>query len=402
MLLGKKVLLAVCGSIAAYKAATLIRLLTKSGAEVKVIMTTSACGFITPLTLSTLSGNPVSINFVQDQDNDLWNSHVEMGLWADLMLIAPASANSLAKSAQGICDNFLQAVYLSARCPVWWAPAMDLDMWEHPATKQNIQALQTFGNRILEPAMGSLASGLEGKGRLMEPEDIHAAVLSFFNGNKPYEGKIVLITAGPTYEPIDPVRFIGNRSTGKMGFAIAEEIASQGAKVILISGPTVLTAKHSSIQCFRVESALQMKNVVLDNFDASDAAIFCAAVADYTPVDVAAQKIKKKEQRFDLALTKTDDIAALCGMRKKEHQFIVGFALETEHEAENARVKMNSKNQNMIVLNSLNDAGAGFSGDTNKVIIYSVQGEEYNFELKSKKAVAKDIVNTMSNLWLGK
>ncbi len=399
MLQGKKVLLAVCGSIAAYKAATLVRLLTKSGAEVKVVMTASACGFITPLTLSTLSGHPVRLDFVDDQDSGLWNSHVEMGLWADLMIVAPASANSLAKAAQGICDNYLQAVYLSARCPVWWAPAMDLDMWAHPATQQNITTLQSFGNRILEPGTGALASGLEGKGRMMEPEDVHAAVVSFFYVAQVFQGKTVLVTAGPTYEAIDPVRFIGNRSSGKMGYAIAEELAQQGAEVILVSGPSSLLPQHTSITLYKVESAAEMKDKVLSYFDRCDAAVFSAAVADYTPVVVADQKIKKKDARFDLELKKTEDIAALCGAKKTNQQFIVGFALETQQEEANALAKMTSKNQDMIVLNSLQDSGAGFAGDTNKVSIYTAKGVKKTVELKSKTAVAKDIVQTMSESW---
>jgi len=400
MLQGKKVLLAVCGSIAAYKAANLIRLLTKSGAEVKVIMTASACDFITPLTLATLSGNPVSTDFVHDPESGVWNSHVEMGLWADLMLVAPASANTVAKAAQGICDNFLQAVYLSARCPVWWAPAMDLDMWMHESTQANIKTLASFGDRILQPGTGSLASGLEGKGRLMEPEELHGHVVSFFEEHKRLQGKIILVTAGPTYEAIDPVRFIGNRSTGKMGYALAEELADQGAKVILISGPTSLVISDASIHRIDVESAAEMKNQVLAHFERCDAAVFSAAVADYTPVEVAHQKIKKKDLRFDLALEKTEDIAALCGAKKKAQQFIVGFALETEHEEANALAKMNAKNQNMIVLNSLQDAGAGFASDTNKITVFTDNGGKRTFELKTKKAVAKDIIDVMFASWL--
>lgn len=400
MLQGKKVLLAVCGSIAAYKAALLVRLLTKSGAEVKVVMTASACDFITPLTLSTLSGHPVSIDFVHDQDSGLWNSHVDMGLWADLMIVAPASANTLAKAAQGICDNYLQAVYLSARCPVWWAPAMDLDMWAHPATQHNISALQSFGNRILEPSTGSLASGLEGKGRMMEPETIHEAIVAFFSVVQTFQGKTVLVTAGPTYEAIDPVRFIGNRSSGKMGYAIAEELASQGAKVILVSGPSSLAAHHPSIRLHKVESAAEMKDTVLSYFNQCHAAVFSAAVADYTPVEVAQQKIKKKDARFALELKKTEDIAAVCGAQKTQGQFIVGFALETQEEEANALAKMNAKRQDMIVLNSLQDPGAGFAGDTNKITIYTVQGVKKTFELKSKTAVAQDIVHMMSESWL--
>lgn len=402
MLQGKKVLLGVCGSIAAYKAAHLIRLLTKSGAEVRVIMTASASDFITPLTLSTLSNYPVSSEFTHDKASGLWNSHVEMGLWADLFIIAPASANSLAKAAQGICDNYLQAVYLSARCPVWWAPAMDLDMWQHPSTQTNIQKLQSYGNRILDPGTGPLASGLEGKGRMMEPEQIAEVVQQYFNVSGKLAGKKIIVTAGPTYEPIDPVRFIGNRSSGKMGYAIAEELAHEGAEVYLISGPSQVKSVHKGIVLHQVESAAQMKDQVLQYFDQCDAAIFSAAVADYTPETVADQKIKKKEDRFAIEVVKTIDIAAACGAKKKSGQFLVGFALETEHEEANALKKMFSKKQDMIVLNSLRDPGAGFSGDTNKISIYTSSGEKVAFGLKSKNEVAKDIVQKICQEWLKK
>jgi len=402
MLQGKKVLLGVCGSIAAYKAAHLIRLLTKSGAEVRVIMTASASDFITPLTLSTLSNYPVSSEFTHDKASGLWNSHVEMGLWADLMIIAPASANSLAKAAQGICDNYLQAVYLSARCPVWWAPAMDLDMWQHPATQSNIQKLQTYGNRILDPGTGQLASGLEGKGRMMEPEQIVEVIHQHFVSNAKLSGKKILVTAGPTYEPIDPVRFIGNRSSGKMGYAIAEELAKEGAEVYLISGPSEVKTIHRNILLHKVESAAQMKDKVMAYFEQSDAAIFSAAVADYTPETVADQKIKKKEERFAIDLIKTIDIAAACGAKKKNGQFLVGFALETEQEEANALKKMSAKKQDMIVLNSLRDTGAGFSGDTNKISIYNAAGQKEEYGLKSKEEVAKDIVHKICLEWLKK
>jgi phosphopantothenoylcysteine decarboxylase/phosphopantothenate--cysteine ligase len=402
MLQGKKVLLGVCGSIAAYKAAHLIRLLTKSGAEIRVIMTTSAFDFITPLTLSTLSNNPVSSEFTPDKASGLWNSHVEMGLWADLMVIAPATANSLAKSAQGICDHYLQAVYLSARCPVWWAPAMDLDMWQHPSTQSNILKLQSYGNRILDPGTGLLASGLEGKGRMMEPEQIAEAIEVYFGKSRKLVGKKILVTAGPTYEPIDPVRFIGNRSSGKMGYAIAEELAGEGAEVYLISGPSSVKVIHPRIVLYKVESAAQMKDQVMAWFDKSDAAIFTAAVADYTAETVADQKIKKKEERFAIDLVKTVDIAAACGAKKKSGQFLVGFALETEEEEANALKKMAAKKQDMIVLNSLRDAGAGFSGDTNKISIYTASGQKEEFDLKSKAEVAKDIVQKICQEWLRK
>jgi phosphopantothenoylcysteine decarboxylase / phosphopantothenate---cysteine ligase len=402
MLQGKKVLLGVCGSIAAYKAAHLIRLLTKSGAEVRVIMTTSASGFITPLTLSTLSNYPVSTDFTHDKASGLWNSHVEMGLWADLFIIAPASANSLAKAAQGICDHYLQAVYLSARCPVWFAPAMDLDMWLHPATQANIQALQAYGNRILDPGTGPLASGLEGKGRMMEPEQILEVVQAYFSSTQKLKGKKIIVTAGPTYEAIDPVRFIGNRSSGKMGYAIAEELAEEGAEVYLISGPSHVKVLHPGIVLHQVESAAQMSDQVMAYFDRCDAAIFSAAVADYTPEIVADQKIKKKDDRFAIDLVKTADIAAACGAQKKSGQFLVGFALETEQEEANALKKMAAKKQDLIVLNSLRDEGAGFSGDTNKISIYTAAGQKQAYELKSKNAVAKDIVQKICLEWLKK
>jgi phosphopantothenoylcysteine decarboxylase/phosphopantothenate--cysteine ligase len=402
MLQGKKVLLGVCGSIAAYKSAHLIRLLTKSGAEVRVIMTASASDFITPLTLSTLSNYPVSSEFTHDKASGLWNSHVEMGLWADLMIIAPASANSLAKAAQGICDNYLQAVYLSARCPVWWAPAMDLDMWLHPATQTNIQLLQSYGNRILDPGTGPLASGLEGKGRMMEPEQIAEVVQQYFQASAKLSGKKIIVTAGPTYEPIDPVRFIGNRSSGKMGYAIAEELAQEGAEVYLISGPSQVKPVHKGIVLHQVESAAEMKDQVMIYFDQCDGAVFSAAVADYTPETVADQKIKKKEDRFAIDLVKTVDIAAACGAKKKNGQFLVGFALETEQEEANALKKMSSKKQDMIVLNSLRDAGAGFSGDNNKISIYTSGGQKVEFGLKSKTEVAKDIVQKICQEWLKK
>jgi len=327
---------------------------------------------------------------------------VEMGLWADLMVIAPASANSLAKSAQGICDNYLQAVYLSARCPVWWAPAMDLDMWQHPATQANIQALQSYGNRILDPGTGPLASGLEGKGRMMEPEQIAEAIQHHFASSQKLKGKKIIVTAGPTYEPIDPVRFIGNRSSGKMGYAIAEELAKEGAEVHLISGPSSVKTIHPSIVLHKVESAAEMKEQVMIYFDQSDAAVFSAAVADYTPETVADQKIKKKEDRFAINLVKTVDIAAACGAQKKAGQFLVGFALETEQEEANALKKMSAKNQDMIVLNSLRDEGAGFSGDTNKISIYTAASQKEEYGLKSKNEVAKDIVHKMCQEWLKK
>jgi phosphopantothenoylcysteine decarboxylase/phosphopantothenate--cysteine ligase len=398
MLKNKKIVVAICGSIAAYKSATLVRLLLKSGAEVRVIMTPSACDFITPLTLSTLSNYPVYTDFFIDEHKTAWNNHVELGLWADLMIVAPASASTIGKAVSGISDNFLLAVYLSAKCPVWWAPAMDLDMWKHESTQQNIQTLIQRGNKVLEPGTGLLASGLEGKGRMMEPEDIALQVEQHLGTIARFQNKKILITAGPTYEAIDPVRFIGNRSTGKMGYAIAEALYEQGAEVTVISGPTALSLSKG-IHVVHVESAQQMLLAVQEQFQNQDAAIFSAAVADYTPELVADQKIKKQEQAFSLQLQKTTDIAAWCGEAKKR-QFLVGFALETENEREYALSKMKRKNQDMIVLNSLNDKGAGFASDTNKITVFSQRDQQYTFELKSKVEVANDIIDIIYQEWI--
>lgn len=393
MLRGKKIILGVTGSIAAYKSAVLTRLLVKSGAEVKVIMTASAHDFITPLTLSTLSRNPVLTQFVKDASGQ-WNNHVDLGLWADAIVIAPASANTIAKMAHGQCDNLLLAVYLSARCPVFLAPAMDLDMLQHPATRTNLATLVEYGNHIIDPDHGELASGLVGRGRMSEPEEILGQLERFFSGGQ-LEGKQVLVTAGPTYEAIDPVRFIGNHSSGKMGFAIAEELAQQGALVNLVTGPTQQHTDHPNIRVIKVTSADQMLEKSLQYFPECNIAVLAAAVADYKPEKVAEQKIKKNGENMTIALTRTPDIAASLGKMKQAGQIIVGFALETEHERDNAFKKLESKNFDFIVLNSLNDQGAGFGHDTNKITIINRRHEVTEFELKNKKAVARDIVGTI-------
>ena len=394
MLQGKKILLGVTGSIAAYKAAILTRLLVKAGAEVHVVMTKSAHDFITPLTLSTLSKNPVLTEFVKDNTGQ-WNNHVELGLWTDAMIIAPASANTLAKMANGICDNLLLAVYLSARCPVFLAPAMDLDMLNHPSTRSNLEKITSFGNHLIDPTYGELASGLVGTGRMAEPEEIVAHLESFFNQTKKLAGKTVLVTAGPTHEAIDPVRFIGNHSSGKMGFAIAESLANAGATVNLVTGPTAQHTSHPGVNVKKVVSAEEMYQVCVDLFPNTDIAVLAAAVADYKPVVKADQKIKKKDDTLTLELTKTHDIAASLGKLKHNGQVIVGFALETEQEQSNALKKLESKNFDLIVLNSLNDNGAGFGHDTNKITLIDRQQNSKSFELKSKKEVARDIVSAI-------
>ena len=393
MLQGKKILLGVTGSIAAYKTAHLTRLLIRQGAEVRVIMTPSAPDFITPLTLSTLSKSPVLIQFQKNETGE-WNNHVDLALWADVMLIAPASANTLAKMAHGICDNLLLATYLSARCPVLFAPAMDLDMLQHPATRISLAKLEKFGNRIIEPGFGELASGLVGQGRMAEPEEIITQLEGLFSQKKKLTGKKALVTAGPTYEPIDPVRFIGNHSSGKMGFAIAEALAQEGAFVDLVSGPTHEHTTKSGIILHRVTSAEEMFDKCHKLFPTADITILSAAVADYKPLRKADHKIKKTAGNLMLELTKTHDIAAELGKMKKNGQIIVGFALETENEKNNAERKLVAKNFDFIVLNSLNDAGAGFGHDTNKIEIIGKDGS-HEFPLKSKKEVAKDIVCTI-------
>jgi phosphopantothenoylcysteine decarboxylase / phosphopantothenate---cysteine ligase len=390
MLTGKKILLGVTGSIAAYKSAVLVRLLVKSGAEVRVVMTKSAHDFVTPLTLATLSKNPVYTDFVRDESGQ-WNNHVELGLWCDLMVIAPASANTIAKMSNGLCDNLLLATYLSCRSTVFVSPAMDLDMLQHPSTQQNLARLASFSNRIIDPTHGELASGLVGKGRMAEPEEIVTTLESFFQQTSTLKGKRVLVTAGPTHEAIDPVRFIGNHSSGKMGFAIAEEMASRGASVHLITGPTQQHTNYPGIDVTSVTSAEEMFNACTSVFGQTDIAVLSAAVAAVR----AEQKIKKKDEELTLALTKTHDIAASLGKMKHNGQLIVGFALETEQERDNAIKKLTTKNFDLIVLNSLNDKGAGFGHDTNKVTIIGRDQQPKTFELKSKKAVAADIVNAI-------
>lgn len=394
MLGGKNILLGVCGSIAAYKAAFLTRLLVKEGANVKIIMTPSSKDFITPLTLSTLSGNPVFTDYFKPETGE-WNSHVELGLWADIFLIAPATANTMAKLAQGFCDNLLAATYLSARCPVYLAPAMDLDMYKHPATLANIDKLKSFGNVIIDAEYGELASGLTGEGRMAEPEHIIALLKKKLPEGAPLKGKKVLVTAGPTFEAIDPVRFISNHSSGKMGYALAETLAAFGAEVNLVSGPVHLKIKDPNITVYEVASAAEMFSACAEIYPKTDIAILAAAVADYKPKRVARQKIKKNGAVMNIELEKTVDIAETLGNLKKEGQFTVGFALETENELENAREKLKRKRFDLVILNSLNDAGAGFGSDTNKIRILDTKDRIEEFELKSKKEVAKDIVDAI-------
>jgi phosphopantothenoylcysteine decarboxylase/phosphopantothenate--cysteine ligase len=367
VLSGKKVLLGISGGIAAYKTASLVRLLIKAGAHVRVVMTPASKDFITPLTLSTLSKNPVYSSFYNEEDeNAVWNNHVELGLWADIFLIAPATANTMAKMVSGNADNLLIATYLSAKCPVYFAPAMDLDMYIHPSTKESFHALQSYGNIMIPAESGELASGLSGEGRMAEPENIVAFLEKDIEGKLPLRGKKILITAGPTYEAIDPVRFIGNHSSGKMGYDIANEAANAGAEVILVSGPTHLKAANSGIKLVRVISAQEMYNACHEYFDGVDVAIAAAAVADYRPKSIAPQKIKKDEGTLNIELEKTKDILLSLG-EKKKGQMLIGFALETENEIENAKAKIRKKNLDLIVLNSLNDEGAGFGKPTNKV-----------------------------------
>jgi phosphopantothenoylcysteine decarboxylase/phosphopantothenate--cysteine ligase len=401
MLKGKHILVGVTGGIAAYKTAALIRSLVKSGAEVRVVMTPMAKHFITPLTLATLAKHPVFTDFYNPENGD-WNSHVRLGLWADLFVIAPATANTLAKMANGIADNLLLTTYFSMRCPVVVAPAMDADMMQHPATQHNLQTLQQHGVHIVEPATGELASGLDGKGRMEEPEHIAGFVAQLLvkkksSENKTLENKTFLVTAGPTYEAIDPVRFIGNHSSGKMGYALAEALAARGAKVLLVTGPTSLTAKNAAIETIPVTSAEEMYEAALKHFPETDGAILCAAVADYTPVTPAQEKIKRTKDTLTLALKSTKDIAATLGARKTKTQLLVGFALETNDELANAKKKLQAKNLDMIVLNSLNDQGAGFGVDTNKVCIIDSHGKVKRLPLQSKQAVAEVIVDAISN-----
>ncbi len=393
MLDGKRIILGISGGIAAYKAAILVRLLVKAGAEVRVVMTPFAKNFITPLTLSTLSKNSVLSEFYKADSGD-WNSHVDLGLWADAFVIAPATANTMAKAAHAVADNLLITTYLSARCPVFFAPAMDLDMFRHPAVCHNIELLKSRGNHIIDAETGELASGLDGKGRMAEPETIVQTLSEFFNPKQTLNAK-VLLTAGPTYEAIDPVRFIGNRSSGKMGYAIAEALAECGADVTIVSGPVSVSVKNQKIKVIRVESAQEMFEASAKIFPNCDIAVFTAAVADYSPQFPANQKIKKSEQSLNLVLKKNPDIAAELGKLKSDTQISVGFALETENEIENAKSKISSKNFDFIVLNSLNDAGAGFGTDTNKVKIIDKHNTILDIELKSKQELAQDIADVL-------
>jgi len=396
-LAGKHIILGVTGSIAAYKAAILTRLLIKEGAEVKVIMTPHAKEFVTPHTLATLSKNPILVDFF-NPENGGWNSHVDLGLWADLFLIAPASANTMAKMASGVADNLLLTTYLSARCPVMLAPAMDMDMYSHPATQKNIQILKSYGNIFVEAATGELASGLSGKGRMEEPENILQHVVNLFLAANRFNGYKVLITSGPTYEPIDPVRFIGNYSSGKMGTAIATAIAQQGAQVTFITGPAAVEPQHPSVKIVRVKTASEMLEQAKNEFDSCQVAILAAAVADFAPANTSTDKIKRGKENLDLQLEPTTDIAETLGKMKRQNQIIVGFALETHNEVENAIDKLTRKNLDIIVLNSLNDAGAGFGHNTNKITLIDRNGKQKSFELKPKSEVAQDIANAIIDL----
>ena len=396
MLKNKNIILGVCGSIAAYKSAFLVRLLVKAGANVKVILTPDGANFITPLTLATLSKNPVYTQYFEEETG-VWSNHVELGLWADFLLIAPISANTLAKLATGICDNLLTAVYLSARCPVYVAPAMDLDMWKHETTQQNIAKITSYANTIIYPTSGELASGLYGEGRMAEPEEIVSFLTHTIKQLLPLFGKKAMVTAGPTYEAIDPVRFIGNHSSGKMGFALADELARLGADVTLIAGPTAQKAEQP-LKRIDVVSAEEMLNACSSIFAETDITVMCAAVADYRPKAVPSQKIKKQENGLVLELEKTTDILASLGKVKKPGQILVGFALETNDEENYAKGKLEKKNLDLVVLNSLNDKGAGFKSDTNKITIFNKALERTIFETKSKVAVAKDICEAIIKL----
>jgi phosphopantothenoylcysteine decarboxylase/phosphopantothenate--cysteine ligase len=396
MLNGKHILLGVTGSIAAYKAANIVRLLVTQGAEVKIVMTPLAKQFITPLTLATLAKNPIYVDFFNPENGE-WNSHVSLGMWADAYLIAPATANTIGKMANGIADNLLLTSYLSAKCPVFVAPAMDLDMYAHPAVQKNIETLKSYGVHFIDAEDGELASGLVGKGRLAAPEKIVESLDAFFNGQQSLTGKKVMVTAGPTYEKIDAVRFIGNYSSGKMGYAIAEECASRGAEVVLISGPTSLSVHNGNIKLVRVNSAREMYEACNSEFPQCNAAVLSAAVADFTPQNVSDTKIKRKDNNLEITLKPTDDIAASLG-KIKGNRVLVGFALEKENELENAIGKLERKNFDFIVLNSMNDKGAGFNHDTNKITIINRSKEVKNYDLKSKVMVAKDIVDEIEKL----
>jgi len=398
MLQGKKIIVGVSGSIAAYKAAYLVRLLVQAGADVRVMLTNGALQFVTPLTFSTLSKNPVHSDFTENKDSGVWVNHVDMALWADIMILAPLTANTLSKMAHGQCDSFFMAVYMSARCPVFFAPAMDHDMFLHGGTTENIDKLISFGHHLLAPAEGELASGLIGIGRMSEPEEIVASVVSSLIAQSPLHGKHVLVTAGPTYESIDPVRFIGNHSTGKMGFALAETLANMGARVSLVCGPTNLTLQHPLIHRKDVTSAREMLEACLPLFEEADIAVLAAAVADYMPETVLEQKQKKADENWSLQLVKTPDIALALGSRKREGQWIVGFALETNDELTNAKAKLERKNMDLIVLNSLRDEGAGFGTDTNKITLIWRNNNIREFGLKAKSAVARDIAEALVEL----
>jgi len=398
MLQGKKIIVGVCGSIAAYKAAYLVRLLVQSEAEVRVMLTNGALQFVTPLTFSTLSKNPVHSDFTEDKDSGVWVNHVEMALWADMIVLAPLTANTLSKMAHGQCDSFFMAVYMSARCPVFFAPAMDHDMFLHGATTENIEKLITFGHHLLAPGEGELASGLIGVGRMAEPEEIVASIISTLTAKSPLLGKHFLVTAGPTHEAIDPVRFIGNHSTGKMGFALAETLADMGARVTLVCGPTYLTTQHPLIHRVSVTSANEMLNACLPVFHQVDGAVLCAAVADYMPEVTMSEKQKKSDENWTLQLIKTPDIAMTLGSAKRAGQLLVGFALETNDELSNATAKLEKKNLDLIVLNSLRDEGAGFGTDTNKITLIWRNNKTREFGLKPKSQVARDIADAIVEL----
>jgi phosphopantothenoylcysteine decarboxylase/phosphopantothenate--cysteine ligase len=393
MLNGKHIIVGITGSIAAYKAAILVRLLVREGAEVRVVMTPLAKQFITPLTMATLSKHPILVDFF-DPENGAWNSHVSLGEWADVCLIAPATANTIAKMANGVADNLLLTTYLSAKCPVAVAPAMDLDMYAHPATQQNLDTLRGWGVRIIEPESGELASGLSGKGRMAEPETIVEALRCLLTPKGFWTGKRVLVTAGATVEPIDPVRYLSNHSTGKMGFAVAETLADRGTQVVLVRGRVSVATAHPRIRQVEALTAEAMYRVCTEEFPSCDAAVMAAAVADYTPAQVSERKIKKSGEGLSLALTKTADIAAALGTRK-EGRLLVGFALETDHELAHAEEKLRKKNLDLIVLNSTRDAGATFGHDTNKITILTADGKKTEYPLKSKREVAADIVGAM-------
>lgn len=397
MLKGKKIIVGITGGIAAYKIPWLVRLLKKEGAGIQVVMTPFAKEFVTPLTLSTVSGSPVISEFF-DKNDGTWNSHVDLGLWADAMIIAPLTANSMAKMATGMADNFLMTLVLSARCPVFFAPSMDFDMFQHPTTTENIKKLQKLGYHYIEPATGELASGLSGPGRMKEPEELLEEINFFFEQKLTFKGKKVLITAGPTYEPIDPVRFIGNRSSGKMGLALAKAFSAKGAEVELVLGPVSLNADFPGVHVNPVETAEEMYSACNEAFGSVDIAVMAAAVADFSPEKVASEKIKKEKGIEEIRLKSTPDILASLGKVKKENQILVGFALETEDELTNAKKKLDRKNLDMIVLNSLKDEGAGFGLDTNKITVLKKDGSSNSFPVKAKESVAVDILSEIAGL----